>query len=417
VNDAPVVTGDLAATIAEGAAYMITTADLNFTDVDDGAAEVIFTVADQINGTVKVLGIAAASFTGTQLAAGDVTFTHDSSETTTASFKVSVEDGNEEVSTPAQSTFNFAVTPVNDAATNLILTLTNPPSANNIPSGGFAQFSVDDPDGGAGAYSYTLLSLSETVFSTGVGVSPVDGSPDLTLAAATGILSATSGANGLESDRVYELEVQVTQSSATYSEFFSIITGTSAGDSVGTPYATGDDIIFGNDGVDIVLAGSGNDSIMGQGGNDNLSGEAGNDILIGGAGNDILIGGAGADTLTSGGTTDSDTFKYTSISEGGDLIEDFDIAASGGGEDVLDLTDVFNAIGGGVENLSLSDLVNQGYLLVDSSTNVVGNSATDTRVSVDSDGSVGSNAAVLMVTLKDVTLTTTVAADQPNWTV
>ncbi|NPC58853.1 beta strand repeat-containing protein, partial [Caenimonas soli] len=115
VNDAPVLTGDLAATVDEGASYTITTTDLNYTDPDDNAAGVTFTVTDQINGTLKVGGVAATSFTGTQLAAGDVTFLHDGSETLTASFKVSVEDGNEDASTPTQSTFNFTVNPVNDA--------------------------------------------------------------------------------------------------------------------------------------------------------------------------------------------------------------------------------------------------------------------------------------------------------------
>ena len=54
------------------------------------------------------------SFTGSQLAAGQVSFVHDGSETTTASFAVSVEDGNEDGSTPPASTFNLTVTPAND---------------------------------------------------------------------------------------------------------------------------------------------------------------------------------------------------------------------------------------------------------------------------------------------------------------
>ena len=57
---------------------------------------------------------AVTSFTGSQLAAGQVSFVHDGSDTTTASFQVSVEDGNEDGSTPAASTFNLTVTPAND---------------------------------------------------------------------------------------------------------------------------------------------------------------------------------------------------------------------------------------------------------------------------------------------------------------
>jgi VCBS repeat-containing protein len=115
VNDAPVLTGDLAGTVDEGARYTINTTELNFTDPDDDAAGVTFTVSEPVNGTVQVGGSDATSFTGTQLANGEVTFLHDGSETLSASFKVSVEDGNEDASTPTQSTFNLTVKPVNDA--------------------------------------------------------------------------------------------------------------------------------------------------------------------------------------------------------------------------------------------------------------------------------------------------------------
>ncbi|MCP4967119.1 MAG: hypothetical protein GY926_18040, partial [bacterium] len=65
---------------------------------------------------IQVNGSDASSFTGTQLTAGQVTFIHDGSETVAASFDVNVEDGNEDVSAPANSTFNFTVTPVDDNA-------------------------------------------------------------------------------------------------------------------------------------------------------------------------------------------------------------------------------------------------------------------------------------------------------------
>ena len=61
-------------------------------------------------------GAAATTFTGAQLAAGLVSFQHDGSETTAASFQVTVEDGNEDGSTPTPATFNLTVTAVNDRA-------------------------------------------------------------------------------------------------------------------------------------------------------------------------------------------------------------------------------------------------------------------------------------------------------------
>ena len=95
---------------------MLTAADLGFSDPDDAAADVTFTVANLTAGTLRVNGAAATSFTGAQLAAGLVSFQHDGSETTAASFQVTVEDGNEDGSTPTPATFNFTVTAVNDAA-------------------------------------------------------------------------------------------------------------------------------------------------------------------------------------------------------------------------------------------------------------------------------------------------------------
>ncbi len=114
-NDAPVMTGDRTATVNEGGSVVLTTADLSFTDPDDTASGVTFTVSNPLNGVVKVAGVAKTSFTGAQLQAGQVSFTHDGSETRSARFDVKVEDGNEDASTPINAQFNLAVTPVNDA--------------------------------------------------------------------------------------------------------------------------------------------------------------------------------------------------------------------------------------------------------------------------------------------------------------
>ncbi|NVP58710.1 Ig-like domain-containing protein, partial [Mycoplana rhizolycopersici] len=116
-NVAPVLTGDLAATVKESGSYKLTTTDLNFSDPDDTASGVRFTVSSQTAGKVLVNGTAATSFTGAELAAGKVSFVHSGAESTKASFKVAVEDGNEDGSTPVAGTFNLAVTPVNDAPT------------------------------------------------------------------------------------------------------------------------------------------------------------------------------------------------------------------------------------------------------------------------------------------------------------
>ncbi|WP_299694195.1 Ig-like domain-containing protein, partial [uncultured Vibrio sp.] len=115
VNDAPELTGDLSGEVDEAGSYTITAADLGYTDVDDTDSGVTFTVSNASNGTILVGGVASNSFTVAQLAAGDVRFKHDGSETKSASFDLNVEDGNEDGSTPVNSTFNLTVNPVNEA--------------------------------------------------------------------------------------------------------------------------------------------------------------------------------------------------------------------------------------------------------------------------------------------------------------
>ena len=113
VNDPPVLTGDLAAPIDEGGTYNLTTTDLFYTDSDDDNAGVTFTVSSLDSAlTLTVNGSAASTFTGTQLAAGQVTFTHDGAEGDTVTFAVNVEDGNEDSSAPSNSTFTFTVVEV-----------------------------------------------------------------------------------------------------------------------------------------------------------------------------------------------------------------------------------------------------------------------------------------------------------------
>ena len=110
VNVSPTLTGDLQASVTRGGTYAITTGELFFTDPDDAAAGVVFAAASLVGGAILVNGSAATSFTGSQLAAGQVSFRHDGSVATAASFSVSVEDGNEDGSTPVAQTFAFTVT-------------------------------------------------------------------------------------------------------------------------------------------------------------------------------------------------------------------------------------------------------------------------------------------------------------------
>ncbi len=115
INDAPVLAGTLTATVAEGGSQVLSLTELGYTDPDDVDGGVVFHVSDVTHGFITNGGAPATSFTAAELEAGLISYTHDGSEGPTASFSVKVEDGNEDNSVPGTSTFNFAVTPVNDA--------------------------------------------------------------------------------------------------------------------------------------------------------------------------------------------------------------------------------------------------------------------------------------------------------------
>jgi Ca2+-binding RTX toxin-like protein len=109
------------------------------------------------------------------------------------------------------------------------------------------------------------------------------------------------------------------------------------------------DLAFGTERNDILSGGAGNDTLLGLAGFDTLNGELGNDSLLGGDGGDVLDGGDGADFLAgnegkdilNGGSGD-DLFQWVD-GDGTDLIQ------GGEGKDKL----LFNGSVQG-DNLSLS---------------------------------------------------------------
>lgn len=111
-TSAPVVAGDLALALDEGGSVAVMTADLDEADPDSSGAALTYTVTATTHGQVLVDGAIADSFSQLQLAAGDVSFHHDGSETTEASFSVSLADGS---GLTAAATVNAIVAPVDDA--------------------------------------------------------------------------------------------------------------------------------------------------------------------------------------------------------------------------------------------------------------------------------------------------------------
>ncbi|OMG63056.1 hypothetical protein AUR61_014865 [Stutzerimonas balearica] len=143
VNDAPVLGGDGAASLAEGAVYVFTGTDFASTDVDDNnatlkyvltdapdhgtlfrdtnnngridAGEAISTVgASSTIGEINAIG-SSGYFTQGEIDNGRIKYLHDGSETTGDSFGFKLADGGEDAVVLPTGSFALTVTPVNDA--------------------------------------------------------------------------------------------------------------------------------------------------------------------------------------------------------------------------------------------------------------------------------------------------------------
>ncbi len=285
----------------------------NDTDPDAGDSKTLDSLGSitvtSANGTVNGIDASAAfSMVGNQVQfnPGALFDALGGSDTATVVVNYTMKDGSNVTSSSA---LTLTVNGVNDAAIDLIFNA-SPASGNATPNGTFAQLSFVDPDGGSASHSFTLTSLTATSLN-GSAASNVTG--DLTVNTA-GAVSASN----LDEDRVYEMTVAITQGSATYSETFSVVTGTNSGDLISGGYMSGDDVIYGrNSGNgtsrDFILAGSGNDTVFGQ---------QGGDVISGGLGNDKLYGGGSADTFvfdSTLGTSNVDTIYDFSASEGDKL--------------------------------------------------------------------------------------------------
>ncbi|TXH99338.1 MAG: calcium-binding protein, partial [Pseudorhodobacter sp.] len=107
---------------------------------------------------------------------------------------------------------------------------------------------------------------------------------------------------------------------ASYSISLSGVTISLAAPSINTGDASGDRFY----GIEGLVGSRFNDRLYGDVGDNRLEGDLGHDRLYGGAGADTLDGDAGRDTLSGG--TGADTFILRRLSEGGDLVTDYDPA-------------------------------------------------------------------------------------------
>ena len=159
VNDAPTAGANLGLTLAEGATATIGGGLLKTNDVDNTAAQLVYTVTNvPMHGTVNLSSVALATndtFTQADLDAGRISYTHDSSENFSDSFKFTVTDGQYSQS---EATFALTITPVNDAPTagaNLGLTLAE--GATAVVDG--TQLKTNDVDTTPAQRIYTVTNL------------------------------------------------------------------------------------------------------------------------------------------------------------------------------------------------------------------------------------------------------------------
>ncbi|TAL39514.1 MAG: hypothetical protein EPN97_02310 [Alphaproteobacteria bacterium] len=115
-DDAPELVANTGAALDEGDSVVLTTAQLNATDVDTINSNLVYTVTSgPAHGRLELTtdpGTAITSFTQSELAAGRLRYVNDGSEFAADSFTFTLSD---ETTALAPATFNFTISPVDDA--------------------------------------------------------------------------------------------------------------------------------------------------------------------------------------------------------------------------------------------------------------------------------------------------------------
>jgi len=282
INDPPVIVGDLAIALSEGQAVVITTADLNEADPDDAGAALTYAVTGTSHGDVLLNGAVTTSFTQADLDAGRVSFRHEGTETTAASFTVTLTDAGGLTSAPA--TVSAAVSPVNDAP---VLTSA---ATFSVAENQTAVGTVTATDAEHNAVSFALAGGDDREF---FAINPQTGA--LRFLAAPDF-ETPEDQNG---DNSYRVIVSATDSLGAVSTQSLSIQVTNVNEPGQTINGTRHD--------DVLKGGPGNDTIDGKSGDGWLFGQDGKAKILGGDGDDLLWGGRGADVLAGG---DDDDWVY-----------------------------------------------------------------------------------------------------------
>ncbi|MEQ1828089.1 MAG: cadherin domain-containing protein, partial [Pirellula sp.] len=202
-NDEQYLATNIGLSVAENSTgNVVTTLRLQFLDADNSAGQLVYTVTSvTTNGTLKKSGTTLNlndTFTQADIDAGNITYDHNGSETSSDSFGFSVDDG---VGSASTGTFNFTVTPVNDNTPVITSNSGGATASINVAENSTAVTTVTSTDGDLPAQTITYS---------------ISGGADSALFAIdsnTGVLTFVSGRNreshtDADSNGIYEVTVR-----------------------------------------------------------------------------------------------------------------------------------------------------------------------------------------------------------------
>ena len=380
VNDVPVVAGDLAASVSQGASTTLTTSDLTAIDADDFADALNFTIDSTLFGSVQVSGANATSFTQAELEAGLVSFLQDGTFARDANFTFSLTDDGGASAGSATLIFSVDITPtIPGSNSDDILVGT---AGNDLIAG---EDGNDNIDGGLGNDSILGDAGNDMIDGAG-GADFIEGGVGNDL-----ILGGDQNDNLFGGDGNDQVLGQRGADFLYGGAGNDLVLGGNRNDRLFGE--DGDDRVFGGNDQDTVSGGAGRDIVRGGDGDDLISGDAGNDVMFGGTGRDTVNGGEGDDLLWGRGGFDilnggsgNDTL------EGGLQADQFIFEDGFGNDTITDFASLNNA-----ERIHLTEVteITDFQDLIDNHLNQVG---TDVVI----DDGLGNTITLLNVQLSDL---------------
>ena len=305
-NNAPQLVTNAERNLDEGDTVVITSEFLLVEDEDTEAANLTYTIQENVTGGTLFLDGQALdtgdTFTQGDIEGGILLYEHDGSETTEDSFSFTVEDGGGQTLGSTEF-FDFSIATINDAPQ-----LVNN-AERNLDEGDTvlitSQFLlVEDEESEAANLTYTIeenvtrgtLFLDGQALEAGDTFTQADINQNLLFyqddesdpLVDTFEFTVDDGDGATLQRASFELEVIGDP----------VIEGDPGDDFILNEASNDDEVINALGGDDRVYARGGDDTINGDAGNDLLFGEIGNDTLNGGLGSDRLYGGVGDDQLS-----------------------------------------------------------------------------------------------------------------------